>query len=391
MPTFDEILKQGSLFKDRNVLSPHFVPEKILHRDAEIEKIMRIVAPAVQGKRINNLFIYGKTGTGKTSSVRKIMEEFARHAKDCSMVYANCRVYNSKYKAFHKALKDIVPELDKLGFGLSFLYERLIEQLKSGKSFVFVMDEIDMVKDLDDLIYTVTRANDESQKGFVSIIGISNRLSFKEKLDPRSRSSLCEVELVFHSYNPVQLHDILNDRVKNGFEEGVIEESAINLAAAITGSESGDARYALTLLLRAGELAEQKSLKRVTDSEVEEARRFVDDDVIAEVVKSLPENQRLVLLAVAQLSTEGTKQVRLGDSDNSQLLSGEVYERYGRLCKTYGKKLRSARWYREYINELEMLGLIIVNETGKGMRGRSRFIRAGYLPERIKELVEKGL
>ena len=38
----------------------------------------------------------------------------------------------------------------------------------------------------------------------------------------------------------------------------------------------------------------------------------------------------------------------------------------------------TARWYREYLNDLEMLGLITTVESGRGMRGHTRLIRPGY-------------
>ena len=47
-----------------------------------------------------------------------------------------------------------------------------------------------------------------------SLIGISNSLTFKDKLDPRVRSSLSEEEMVFNPYTILQLQKILSDRGK---------------------------------------------------------------------------------------------------------------------------------------------------------------------------------
>ncbi|MEM3609499.1 MAG: AAA family ATPase [Candidatus Anstonellales archaeon] len=387
IPTFDEILSKERLIINSDVLSPHYLPEKLLHRDKEISFIMKVIAPAIKKQAINNLFIYGKTGTGKTACMRYIMKEFEKYSNNSIMTYVNCKIYNSRYKVMQKSLKEIFPELDKLGFGIQFIYEKLLELLNSGRSIIMVLDEIDMVSDLDDLVYTITRANDESKIGHASIIGISNKLSFKERLDPRTKSSLCEVEMVFYSYNAQQLKDIIKQRVEIGFKPNVVEESAINLAAAITANDNGDARYALTLMLRAGQIAEQKGLSYISDKEIEEARKVVDNEIVGEVVKSLPEHQKLVLLAIAQLTIEKTKQQRLTNYDEDSFLSGEVYEKYCKICKSLNKQFRSARWYREYLHDLEMLGLITITETGKGIRGHSRLIKIGYIPERIIEMI----
>ncbi|VVB56803.1 ORC1-type DNA replication protein [uncultured archaeon] len=405
MPTFDDILSTPTLFTNRDVLSPHWVPETLLFRDKEITRIMTAVAPALTDERSRNLFIYGKTGTGKTCTVRKVMAEFEARKSSARSCYINCRMYNSRYRVIQKMAKDFIPELDRSGFGLNTLYEKLMDWVASdstsnpprARRVVVILDEVDMVRDLDELLYTLTRMNDDLQGGSVSIIGITNKLSFKDALDPRSKSSLCETEMLFTPYDTEQLRQILANRASMGFKAGAVDDSAINLAAAITAGETGDARYALKLLLRAGELADEKHLARITHNEVEAARRSVDVDLAAETISTLPVHQQLVLLAVCNLSLEGQRYARLGGSPTASaaheerpLMSGEVYEEYSRLCRHYRKPKRSARWYREYLNDLEMLGLITTVESGRGMRGHTRLIQPGYSPSQMKRIIEAG-
>jgi cell division control protein 6 len=146
---------------------------------------------------------------------------------------------------------------------------------------------------------------------------------------------------------------------------------------------------------------------------VEEARRNVDIDLATETIATLPVHQQLVLLSVCNLSIEGSRYQKLGGSGSSGglsnslhphgttgtgheasgehfLMSGEVYEEYSRVCRHYRKPKRSARWYREYLNDLEMLGLITTVESGRGMRGHTRLIKPGYVPEQMKKIIEGG-
>ncbi|PIT84039.1 hypothetical protein COU37_05270 [Candidatus Micrarchaeota archaeon CG10_big_fil_rev_8_21_14_0_10_45_29] len=390
MTTFEDILSAPSVFENRNVLSPHFVPKELPFRDNEIKRVMVAVAPALAGERPRNLFIYGKTGTGKTCTVRRVMKEFEEQKTSAQNVYINCRMYNSRYRVVQRIAKQFIPELDKSGFGLSHFYEKLIEYIKTGEQrrLLIIMDEVDMVKDLDELIYTITRMNDELDVGSISIIGITNRLNFKDVLDPRSKSSLCETEMVFTPYTPTQLRAILEQRGKEGFKEGAVHESAVNLAAAIAAQETGDARYALKLLLKAGEFADERKISMVTDKEVEEARRNVDIDLATETIATLPAHQQLVLLSVCSLSLKGASYAKLGNSDAERnLMSGEVYEEYSKMCRKYKKPKRSARWYREYLNDLEMLGLITTIESGRGMRGHTRLIKPGYDAEQMRKII----
>jgi len=394
MPSFDEILAKPSVFMDRNVLSPNYIPATLPFREREIERIMKVISPALKGQQPHNLFIYGKTGTGKTASVKHVMKEFdAMKNKNARICYVNCRMYNTRYRVIQKVAKSFMQELDKAGFGLPFIYEKLIEWINDNKvRLIIVLDEIDMVRDLDDLIYSLTRMNDELKRGGVSLIGISNKLSFKEGLDSRSKSSLYETEMVFAPYTAVQLQEILKQRALKGFKKGAITASAINLAAAITAQETGDARYALRLLLRAGEIADDKNNKVVTDEEVEAARRCVEEDLAAEIISTLPDHQQLVLLSIAELMIKGSRYKKISDSGEKDVLfSGEVYEGYEKLCKKYSKHPRTTRWLRDYLNDLEMLGLITLTTSGKGVRGHTRFIKLGYPPESIRKIVLKLL
>ncbi len=395
MPSFSEILSRPTVFADRNVLSPHFVPGTLPFRDKEIGKIMSGLSPALKNERPRNLFIYGKTGTGKTCSVKHVTAKLLEHKSNSVVSYINCRMYNSRYRVIQKIDKELLPSLDSMGFGFAMLYEKMVHQLESaGARIIVVLDEVDMVKDLDDLLYTLTRANDELQKSGISVIGISNKVSFKDQLGQRSKSSLCENEMVFAPYTAPQLQAIIEQRAKTGFKPHVVDESAVNLAAAITGSDVGDARYALKLLMKAGELADENGLKKITDKEVEGARRAVESDVAFEAISTLPDHQQLVLLAIANLALDKGKNTRLTsgspEEDDSYLISGEVYEEYCKTSRHYRKPRRSARWYREYLNDLEMLGVITTVESGAGMRGRTRLIRIGYPATDVKKIVEKN-
>ena len=101
----------------------------------------------------------------------------------------------------------------------------LKNQLEAGGGvLVIVLDEIDKLvkKSGDDTLYNLTRINSDLKNSKVSIIGISNDLSFKDFLDPRVLSSLSEEEIVFPPYNAPQLVDILAQRSDAAFMEGAI-------------------------------------------------------------------------------------------------------------------------------------------------------------------------
>ena len=385
---FKDILSEKSVFINKDALSVHYLPERIIHREKEIEKIMRVVAPVFKNKRPNNVFIYGKSGTGKTSSVKSIIKQFKELPSNGTINYINCRMYNTRYKILQKLANDIVG-FSKNGFPPSHFYERIMSWINNGNRFLtIVLDEIDIIKDLNELIYTLTRANDEIRTGGISIIGISNRIDFKDKLDNRSRSALLESEVVFPPYNSEQLKEILAYRANLGFSENSCDTSAINLAAAIAARETGDARYALKLLMYAGEIADEKKDDMVTYRHVEDARKNVEKDLVMEAVATLPEHQQLVLYSLSILSINGSKYHKLGENQEDLFMMGELYESYKHICKDLKREARSSRWCKEYIRELESLGLVATVGSGKGIRGHSTLIKLLYSKDWIKRTVE---
>jgi len=393
---FEKEFSKESVFFDRNLLSPHFIPKELPFRNRQMEDISSILAQTIKGKKADNLFIFGKTGTGKTSVTRRLgqqLTEFSR-AKNLSVEisYVNCRNHNSKYRVLIKIVKDFFPNENFLGFSSAFIYEKLLEFVEKERQLVIILDEIDKIKDMDDLIYSLSRANDEIEKGSISIIGISNNVTFKDRLGPRTKSSLCQHEMVFPPYNAQELFEILSQRARKAFKKGVVEESAISLASAISAKESGDARTALMLLLRAGEIADRHELKAVTDKEVLKARKKVEEEIFINMISTLPEQEQLVLLAIANLSLSksGYKTIT-GKIEEGVLFSGEIYKEYERIARNSKNGAVSTRWYREYIGELEMYGLIFTTNSGKGFKGQSRLIKLGFEPQKIKEAIEKEI
>jgi cell division control protein 6 len=394
---FEKQLLKGSVFLNKDIISPHYIPQKLPFREKQIDLITQSLSPVLNNSKPNNLFVYGKTGTGKTSTVKHVLDQLDEFVKKRNMgvcsTYVNCRSHPSKYKVLLKALRNIFPEKDFLGYSASFVYEKTLEYCSSKNShLVLVLDEIDKVKDIDDLVYSLSRGNDELEKGSITMIGISNNLMFKEKLDPRTRSSLCEREMVFDPYNANELRQILLERCAAAFKENCVQDGAISLAAAFAAQESGDARTAVMLLQRAGEIADLEQISNVTDKHVEKAKASVEEEIILSMISTLPQQQQLVLYAIAQLTTQkrGVKKVT-GEIEEGVLFSGEIFETYLELAKKFDEHTITSRWYRQYINELEMYGLILVTNSGKGIKGQTRLIKLGFDAAKIKTALEKEL
>jgi len=394
---FYGFINQESVFVDKNKISPHYAPEKLPFRDNEIRSLSIWLSPALKKEKPHNVFIYGKVGTGKTTVVKHVVDQLLDVSRENNLplqsIYLNCRNYQTKYAVLFYCVQMFYPDKNFIGYSRSFIYDKFISYIKETKiNFIAILDEIDKIKDkeIDDLVYTLTRANDELDTGSVSLIGISNNLFFKQRLDPRTKSTLCEQEAVYPPYNAEELTEILKQRISLAFRVGVVTDSAIAAAAAISAKESGDARTAVMLLLRAGELADATTRKEVTDKEVYLAKEKVEQEVMKSMVLTLPVQLQLVLLAISEKSEKPKGILKIdGSLEENVLYSGEIYDRYLQLTKKFSEKPVSMRWFREYINELETYGFISTTESGKGIRGSTTLIKLGVDPKSIQDLLAK--
>ena len=378
---FSVYTEKESIFKNKNILDSSFIPEKIEHRSNEIKQITSALAPVLRGYKPSNMFIYGGCGTGKTISIKFILKQLEEISKTLkkpiNVIYINSKmskVADTEYRLFAQFLKNMGVSVPDTGLPTNVIYRKFFEKIDEKEQFVvIVLDEIDSLfkKIGDEFLYNLTRANTELKKARISLIGITNDLSFREGLDMRVKSSLSEEEILFRPYNAMQIRDILMSRASESFSEGVISESVINKCAAIAAQEHGDARRALDLLRVAGEIVERMGFDHIEEENVDMAQEKIDLDRVTEAVKIQPAHSQLILQSIIKLDEKNKSNNKWADK---RLLTGDVFSYYETSCRTNGIKTLTQRRVSDLINELDMLGIITSKIISKGRHGRSREI-----------------
>jgi len=390
---FETFLKKDPIFINKKVLQASYTPETIPHREEQIQQIASILAPCLRLEKPSNLFLYGKTGSGKTLSVKYVMNQLLETSKNkkipLGIYYINCklkRVADTEYRLIAQLIKEFGDDVPATGLPTDEVYNIFYRLLDAEKRIVLlVLDEIDQLtkKIGDDILYNLTRINSELKNSQICLVGISNNLVFAENLDPRVKSSLSEEEIIFPPYNALQIQDILRRRANKAFTEGVVEMGVIEKCAAFAAREHGDARRAIDLLRVAGEIAERSGCPTVQIGHLDEAEHKVESERIINAVTTQPKQFQAVLYAILLLSPQ-----------KKNFFTGEIYTTYLGLCTKEKFNVLTQRRVSDILAELDMLGIINAKIISKGRYGRTREIGLGLddgLLLKLREVVEKSL
>ncbi len=383
---FDRVAS-SRIFRNRDILAPDYIPEKLPHREAEIARLGSIVAQALKGSRPNNVFIYGLTGTGKTAVTLYVLMRLRRKALELGVnvryAYVNTRQRDTPYRVLADIASSLGVRVPFTGLSSAEVYRRLVRAMsRMNGILIIVLDEIDWLvrRRGDDILYRLTRIGYDLPRNAMqaSIIGITNDVRFVEMLDARVKSSLGEEELVFPPYNAEQLRDILEERAREAFYPGVLAPDVVPYCAALAAREHGDARRALDLLRVAGEIAERQGADRVTVDHVKAAWSQLERDRVAEVVSTLPLHARLVLVAVLLKTGFG----------KTYTTTGELYDAYLELTTSLGIEHVTQRRISDLVNELDMLGLINARVVSRGRYGKTKMITLSIDPIVVVESLQ---
>jgi len=341
----------------------------------------------------SNLFLFGKTGTGKTLTTKHLLNSMKETARANNIplktVFINCklkRVADTEYRLIAQLIREFKQQVPPTGLPTDEVYNIFYGLLDRQKQVVIlVLDEIDQLTNKigDEVLYNLTRINSELKNAQLCLIGISNRLIFSDNLDPRIKSSLSQEEIIFPPYNALQIQTILNERAVKAFKEDIIEAGVVEKCAAYAARDHGDARRAIDLLRIAGELADRSGSEIIKINHLDEAEKKIERDRIINSVVGQPKQFQGVLYSVILIAQQ-----------KNIFFTGEIYDIYKKICQQVRFSVLTQRRVSDIVAELDMLGLINAKIISKGRYGRTREISLAISEDiliKLRELLEKSL
>ena len=370
-----------SVFKDEGKLSFDYLPDKMVHREKQTQRLFTLLRPIVEAGASSNAFLYGAVGTGKTHTAKRFCLDFKKYASESSRALdwdiVNCRQRMGDDAVLLKLLQHFDPHFPERGFSIAEKMSSLRKQLEKHKlHFVVILDEVDALlkKSGADLIYSFARIAEEAtaSKGNISMILISQRPNALEYMDAAALSTFRRSNVVeFPRYDRKELEGIVQGRVALAMHPGTVDDDLIDLIADIA-SEFGDARYAIELLEKAGMLADEEREGEVAAEHIRGAKAHVHPIDVQERIALLDVPKKLVLLSIARKSRK-----------KAYITMGDAEEAYAVVCEEYDEKPRAHTQFWKYVKELDALGLIDTKLSGKGEVGKTTLISLPEIPAKV--------
>ena len=213
--------------------------EVLLHRSNQIENVEKCL------KSYQNVFLCGPSGTGKTLTIKYILDNIG-----IDSVYINCWEYNSRSAVLSKILVGQGIVVPRKGVPTDYMYEKLESLVKSKKGLIVVLDEIDHLQEKSHLLYDLLKLKQDHK---LVIVAITNKRDVLKNLDQRVQSRFMPVIIEFPPYTSVELLDILRDNFKK-------MNDSILAVVSREASQKGDCRFAFEILTRANRYSSQERI-----------------------------------------------------------------------------------------------------------------------------------
>jgi cell division control protein 6 len=339
-----------AIYKERDVLSPTYIPKILPFRENQSNEIRKYFELAINGSTPPHLLAIGPSGTGKTATfLREISLLKEKVGKKVNIGYT--LTTSTSYQTLVSLGRNMDIHLPERGKSFVEIWRTFNENLPDTIS-IFVLDEIDrgILGEATDILYHLSRREK------TCIVGLSNKIGVLEKIQDESiRSSFHPRKILFPSYNAIELLGILKERAVLALNPETLDNGVLEKIAGIAAKRNGDARFALDLLLFACDIAVSENEKIVRESHVDRARSEVETAFMEKCIRSLRETQKLLLYLIIR-------------NDGKTL--GNIYTTYNMIADRFPFCERlSIQRLSFYTRELALYGFIEIIRTGKG-RGK---------------------
>jgi archaeal cell division control protein 6 len=352
---------QNSVFKDETKLDLNYIPSKLVHRDSQLRLLNEYFSFLWRypDKMAQRVIITGDVGTGKTVLAQRFGADITSQANKRGLkmryIHINCREVRGLFSmVMHHAITVFRPQFPSRGYSAEEILNSFLQVLEEDNVYAVVaLDEFDSLIKAEgsEAVYKLTRLQEmrSGKPQRVSFVFVLRDLSSIEQLDDSAKSTLQSNIIRLERYGKDHLIDLLGERVSLAFERGAVMEDSVSLIAELAAGETGNARFGIELLLRAGKYADAEDSEIVLPEYVRKAVSSIIPTFKRGDLDSLGLHEKLLLLGIARL---------FKNSQKGYASIAEVEQAYAVACEEYAKQPKTYSQIWRYIQYLTQIGVL---------------------------------
>jgi cell division control protein 6 len=287
-----------NIIRDPGPLENFFIPRNVIHRERQFRDIFSSVILPLRSGIGSTAFIYGQSGTGKTVTVRQIMEK----EKDLHIFYENAISITS----FKKVMGDLAAS-----FGISIegkiSYEsvfRLMQRVNNKQVLLIVDEALNLIRSDFEGLYSLMRSGELFGTSIgILIISVDNPALHLSAQDMRKLGIFNEIK--FDRYTRNQILDILSSRASISLYGGSYSDEILSQIASLC-EKSGSARMGIEILQKSAFGAQYRGADAIDLEDVRAAAAMINPFITESKLMELDFREILLLQSVCQnLINEG--------------------------------------------------------------------------------------
>ena len=359
----------------------------------------------------NSLYIAGMPGTGKTASVKTIVNILESEINDAKIgknglvmgkngiipfrklflsgiEYPNIsNVFKVIYKfIFAKErtklnIKYYIQQLDQFFLNRKKFNSNNALNDPSNSHILLIIDEIDiLINTSQNLLYNIFNWTTYEYSKLI-VISISNTLDLPNRLLPKIKSRMGNNTLMFKPYNKEQLRIIIEDR---GIDLTLFSEDAIRLSCVKVAAINGDLRRIFQILLRAKQINDSDNLKKkkkelVSKFDILNAWDELFSSKISKVIRSLLVLEKIIIATILS---------KMKEQNHNKINLGELYDKKEIFLDKYNDNFDTdfeITWedYKKIIYNLLRIKLINYGDVQKSNFIENNIVIRFYIDEFI--------
>ena len=379
-------------------------------RQKEQDEIYNYIKKGLQTNgNYSSLYIAGMPGTGKTASVKtilNILESELNEAKskkngkaigkDGIIPFNKLFISGIEYPNISNVFKVIyqfifAKEKEKLNIkkyiqllNNFFSHRRKFNSSTalndpSNSHILLIIDEIDiLINSSQNLLYNIFNWTTYDYSKLI-VISISNTLDLPNRLLPKIRSRMGNTTIMFRPYNKDELKIIIEDR---GIDLNLFSSDAIRLSCVKVAAINGDLRRVFQILSKAKEINAMANYKKknkelVSKYDILNAWDELFNSKISKVIGSLNIFEKIIIATILS---------KIKEQNNNKINLGDLYDKKDIFIKKYNEssdKDFEMTWeeYKKIIYNLLRIKLLDYGEIPKSNFIENNIVIRFYIDE----------